>query len=291
MSGNDERKLLATSRVISTIFKNRNPRIGLALSAGGAKGVAFIPFLAALEDMGVRPSVVIGSSAGALFGGLYAAGVSPSKMIETMESLGRLPQLQAYDPQLRGGSLLKGQKAHEFIRRILPVHTFDETRIPFRAVAVDFWRREEVVIKEGNLADAIRASISIPGIFSPFVMNDRVLIDGGIMNALPYDRIQNECDFVIALHLSEDDQPEHPTDLPQFSQMVVGTLRIMRERIVAVKQEYNPPDYYRRIGIAKVGMLDFGRWRETVAAARDEVVDFAADLPEALRKAGIRLSS
>lgn len=282
---------METTRVISTILKNRKPRIGLALSAGGAKGVAFIPFLAALEDMGLRPSVVTGSSAGALFGGLYAAGMSPSKMIETMESLGRLPQLQAYDPQLRGGSLLKGQKAHEFIRRILPVQTFEETRIPFRAVAVDFWRREEVLLKEGNLADAIRASISIPGIFSPFVMDNRVLIDGGIMNALPYDRIQHECDFVIALHLSEDDQPEHPTDLPHFSQMVVGTVRIMRDRIVEVKRQYNPPDYYTRIGIARVGMLDFGRWRETVAAARDEVVDFAADLPEALRKAGIRILS
>ncbi|MFP4644123.1 MAG: patatin-like phospholipase family protein [Spirochaetales bacterium] len=281
---------MAGSRVISTMFRNRKPRIGLALSAGGAKGVAFIPFLAALEEMGLRPSVVAGSSAGALFGGLYAAGMSPSKIIETLESLGPLPQLQAYDPQLRGGSLFKGNKAHELIRRILPVSTFEETRIPFRAVAVDFWQREEVLLKEGNLADAIRASVSIPGLFSPFVMDNRVLIDGGIINALPYDRIQHECDFVIALHLSEDDQPEHPTDLPPFSQMIVGTVRIMRDRIIAVKKQYNPPDYYKRIGLARVGLLDFRRWRETVDAARDEAVDFAAELPETLRKAGIRIT-
>lgn len=274
---------------VNALLKNRKPRIGLALSAGGAKGPAFIPFLAALDEMGLRPSVVAGSSAGALFGGLYAAGMSPSKMIETMESLGRAPQFQAYDFQLRGGSLLKGQKAHEFIRRILPVHTFEETRIPFRAVAVDFWTREEVLLSSGNLADAIRASVSIPGIFSPFVVNDRVLIDGGIINPLPYDRIQEECDFVIALHLSEDDRPEEPGEIPPFTKMVIGTVRIMRDKITAIKSRYNPPDYYKRIGLSKLGLMDFRRWRETVEAARDEAVDFAAELPDALRKAGIRI--
>lgn len=281
---------MAASQFINGLLRNRNPRIGLALSAGGAKGPAFIPFLAALDDMGLRPSVVAGSSAGALFGGLYAAGMSPSKMIETMESLGRAPQFQAYDFQLRGGSLLKGQKAHEFIRRILPVHTFEETRIPFRAVAVDFWKREEVLLSSGNLADAIRASVSIPGLFSPFVVDDRVLIDGGIINPLPYDRIQQECDFVIALHLSEDDYPEEPGEVPPFTQMVVGTVRIMRDKITAIKREYNPPDYYQRIGLTDVGLMDFRRWRETVEVARGEAVDFAAELPDALRKAGIRLT-
>lgn len=275
---------------INSLLRNRNPRIGLALSAGGAKGPAFIPFLAALEDMGLRPSVVAGSSAGALFGGLYAAGMSPSKMIETMESLGRAPQFQAYDFQFRGGSLLKGQRAHEFIRRILPVKTFEETRIPFRAVAVDFWKREEVLLSSGNLADAIRASVSIPGIFSPLVVDDRVLIDGGIMNPLPYDRIQDECDFVIALHLSEDDGPDEPGEIPPFTQMVIGTVRIMRDKITAIKSEYNPPHYYKRIGLSKIGLMDFRRWRETVEVARDEAVDFAAELPDALRKAGIRIT-
>lgn len=271
------------------MFGGRKPRIGLALSAGGAKGVAFIPFLSALDDLGLRPSVIAGSSAGALFGGMYAAGVKPEEMIETLESLGRAPQFQAYDFHLGGRSLLKGQKAHEFIRTLLPVSRFEETEIPFRAIAVDFWRRQEVVIQEGMLADAIRASVSIPGVFTPFVLNNRVLIDGGIINPLPYDRIQDECDFVIALHLSEDDQPSHPGEIPPFFRMVVGTVRIMRDNITAIKREYNPPDYYRRIGIARVGMLDFRKWREILDEARDEAMEFAAELPEAIARSRRRL--
>ena len=280
---------MGVSNIMDGFRRFRKPRIGLALSAGGAKGVAFIPFLAALDDMGIRPSVIVGSSAGALFGGLYAAGMKPQGIIDTLESLGPAPQFQAYDPHIGGGSLLKGKKAHEFIRRILPVERFEETEIPFRAMAVDFWRREEVELREGSLADAIRASVSIPGVFSPFVMGDRVLIDGGIINPLPYDRIQKECDFVIALHLSEDDEPQEPNEIPPFIPMVVGTARIMRDQITLVKRMYNPPDYYRRIGFSKVGLLDFRRWRQLVQEARDEAVDFAAELPDALREAGVRL--
>ncbi len=269
--------------------RSRKPRIGLALSAGGAKGAAFIPFLKALEDMDIRPSIIAGASVGAMIGGFYAAGVSPGKSFSIIQSLGRAPGFQVYDPHLRMRSLLKGNKAYEFIKLHLPVETFEETRIPLRVVAVDFWRREQVVFSSGSLADAIRASISIPGVFDPFIMDDRVLIDGGIMNPVPWDLIQDECDFVIALHLSEDDEPKTPTEIPQMLPMMIGTVRTMRDTITAIKREYNPPHYYRRIGFADVGTLDFGKWREIIAQAETEIPDFQVELARALAEQNIRV--
>lgn len=269
--------------------RSRKPRIGLALSAGGAKGAAFLPFIKALEDMNIRPSIIAGASVGAMMGGFYAAGISPGKAVSILQLLGRAPGFQVYDPHLRMRSLLKGNKAHEFIKLHLPVETFEETRIPFRAVAVDFWRREQVVFSSGSLADAIRASISIPGVFDPFIMGDRVLIDGGIMNPVPWDIIQDQCDFVIALHLSEDDEPKTPTEIPQMLPMMIGTVRTMRDTITAIKREFNPPDYYRRIGFSNVGTLDFGKWREVIAQAETEIPDFQIEIAKALYEQNIRV--
>ncbi len=273
---------------LRTGIRSRRPqRVGLALSGGGAKGLAFIPILEYLEQRGLKPVAVAGTSAGALFGGMYASGVAPSRIRRTFGGLTTWEELSMYDVNLKRRGLVKGARVHEFISRHLPVTTFEEMPIPFRAVATDLWRREEVVYSSGNLADAIRASISIPGIFDPFVIDGRVLVDGGAVNPLPYDRLRDLCDFVIAVHLTEHvEVPDEPA-VPPLSQTVINGHRIMRDTIVRVKVESDPPDVYYRLQIGGAGMLDFGKFDLIVQQAEDDLDEFARKLDAGLSRRGL----
>jgi NTE family protein len=210
------------------------PRIGLALSGGGARGGAHIGVLKALEELDIQIDYLAGTSMGAIVGGFFAAGYTadeirqillevnwqeafsdrPDRLDETM----RKKQLEEDFPipyrmgfnnggvQLPLG-VIEGQHLDQIFQRILlPVRgitDFDRLTVPFRAVATDLVTGKEVVLSRGSLADAIRASMSVPGVFAPVRLNDRLLVDGGMANNLPVSVVREMgADIVIAVDIS-----------------------------------------------------------------------------------------
>ncbi len=161
-------------------------KFGLALGSGGSRGVAHVGFLQALEEAGIRPDYVTGCSMGSIVGACYCAGVSPQAMREAVVDL-KLTDIAAVNaaPFHKNG-LMKMTKARKRIVDLMGEKNFDELKIPFACVATDLIKGRVVVLDQGNVADAVIASSSIPGVFSPAEIGDhKMLVDGGILERVP----------------------------------------------------------------------------------------------------------
>jgi NTE family protein len=165
-------------------------KIGLVLGGGGAKGAAEIGALKVIEEVGIPIDYIAGTSIGSIVGGLYAMDV-------------RSPQLDSLFVNQDWLQLFTNN-VREFLGRVTHQKYFHELRIPFRCVAADVNANEEVVMSEGLLCDAMRASMSIPGVFKPVIQNGRMLMDGGLLNNLPVDVVKAMgADVVIAIDLQQ----------------------------------------------------------------------------------------
>jgi NTE family protein len=252
----------------------------LALGAGGAKGISHIAFLKALDDLGLRPAVIAGTSIGAVIGGFYAAGVSGARLEQLLNDIGfrDLYKIVLDFSILSSSAIFTGKKVEEFLSSQIPSQTFEEVAIPLKVVATDFWNRREVIFDSGNLITAIRASMAMPAVFEPVILNNKVLIDGGAVNPLPYDLIRDECDLTIAIDVSGEktNAPEDP--VPNMLESLLSTFQIMQASIVEAKKRISPPDIYVKPALTNIRVLDFYRYQEILAGVQDEVQGFKETL-------------
>lgn len=167
--------------------------VGLALGAGGARGLAHIGVIRVLEEAGITVDVIAGSSMGSLIGAAWAVGKSADEMeaiamgIKTKRAF-----LKLLDPMFPGAGIIRGMRVLHFLRQIVGDLTFADTIIPLKVVATDLNSTVEVVFDEGKLSEAIRASISIPGVFRPVQDDGYLLVDGGIANPVPVNVLARE---------------------------------------------------------------------------------------------------
>jgi NTE family protein len=159
-------------------------RVALALGAGGARGLAQIGVLEALDARGFNIVSIAGSSSGALVGGLFAAGKLGAYR-DWLFGMSRTDMLRLLDPGLGRPSLFHGTRLMHALRELAGTPRIEELPIDFTAVAVDVIRQREVWLREGDLWDAVRASFAIPGLFTPWVVHGRELVDGGLLAPLP----------------------------------------------------------------------------------------------------------
>ncbi len=165
-----------------------NLLVGLVLGAGGARGLAHIGVLRVLEREGITIDVVAGCSMGALIAGAWATGRTPDELEKiALQVKSKRAYLKLLNPIFPGAGLIRGLGVARFLNFLVNGLTFNDTMIPVKIVASDLNTIEEVVLEQGNLLDAIRASISIPGIFRPVVLKGRTLIDGGLASPVPVD--------------------------------------------------------------------------------------------------------
>jgi NTE family protein len=283
-------------------------RVGLVLSGGGAKGAAHVGVLQVLEELRVPVHCVAGTSMGAVVGGLYAAGVPPSEMERLLEAtdwtdllddrpprrhlpfrrkVDDLRYLTRFEVGFRDGrfrlptGLVTGQKL-DFLLAKLTAHTaglgsFDELPIPFRAVAADLESGEMVVLSDGDLATALRASMSVPGAFAPVRHDGRVLVDGGIVRNLPVDVVRAMgADVVIAVDVGMDTVPkERLSSLAGvLGQIIVTTLREnvrrqVRDADVVIRpdlHDYRSTDFDRIAAMVPRGVQAAGELAAVLAA-------------------------
>ncbi len=248
-------------------------RVGVALGGGGAKGLSHTAFLKALDELEVRPAVIAGTSIGAVIGGFYAAGVSGAGLEQMLKTMGfkDLYKIVLDFSILSNSAIFTGKKVEEFLTRQIPCQTFEELEIPLKVVATDFWNRREVIFESGSLITAIRASMAMPAVFEPVLLNGKVLIDGGAVNPLPYDLIRKECDLTIAIDASGEKThaPEDP--VPNMLESLLSTFQIMQASIVESKKRLSPPDIYVKPALTNIRVLDFYRYKEILAGVQDEV--------------------
>jgi len=268
------------------------PRIGLALGGGAVRGWAHIGVIRALEAAGIHPDLVCGTSIGALVGAAYAAG-EIDRFEQWVLGMGIKEVFSLLDVRLNGG-VLKGEKLMEFYRNNFVDKPIEELTIPFGAVATSLHNGAEVWLRKGSTVEAIRASIALPGLLSPVLREEQILVDGGLVNPVPVSLARAMgADIVIAVDLNSDilgrylrdDTPPASTcqagewmrklqdnlsslvpgqasDAPQLPSMldvVTSSINIMQVRITRSRMAGDPPDVTVSPQLSHLGLLEFHR--------------------------------
>lgn len=261
-------------------------KIGLALGGGGVRGLAHIPVLEALDEFGIRPEIIAGTSMGAIIGALYASGI-PGKEIkdrisrylilkdDTLRGIiakkdHLLKLVASFSTDLTRGGFIKTQGFLECLFSEIEKKTFEELEIPLLVIAADYWTAEEVVFKTGNLIPALQASMAVPGVFAPASIGGRVLIDGGVVNMVPYDHVCNHADFTIAVDVSKVRNCGR-REIPGPLESVLGAFNIMQASALVEKLKHRRPDIYLQPEIQDIRMLDFGKANEVFLQAAPAV--------------------
>ena len=184
--------------------ESKRPKIGLALGSGGARGLAHIGVIKVLEENNIPIDFIAGSSIGAMVGGFYAAGLSIKEIEKIALSTNwRRVFSVLFDPHLKQG-LIGGEKLKTFIEDYINGKKFEDCKIPFVVVATDLKTGEIVILNKGEMAQAIRASVSIPLVFKPAEINGRILADGGLSAPVPVEIVRGMgADIVIAVNLDK----------------------------------------------------------------------------------------
>jgi NTE family protein len=179
-------------------------KVGLALGSGSARGWAHIGVIRALTEAGIHVDYIVGTSIGALVGAVYASG-GIGNLENVILQFDWKQIAYFFDVVLPTSGLLDGKRISAFIRRHVKEINIEELPIPFCAVATDLGTGNEVILKEGDIIEAVRASISVPGIFTPVKKNGTILVDGGLVNPVPVSVAREMgADFVIAVDLNHN---------------------------------------------------------------------------------------
>ena len=199
----------------------KKKKIGLALGSGGARGVAHIGVIKALEEEGITPDYITGCSMGSVVGGCYASGMTADEM---KEAVMQIKPFDLIDVNLNlRQSVLKGNKMYDMLIQKIGGVRFEELKIPFQCVASDILSNKLIVMKEGEVATAVRASSAIPLVFSPVKYEDKLLVDGGVLCRIPVEQVRDMgADVVIAVDVL--DNTRAPAD--KVSGFIATILRV-----------------------------------------------------------------
>lgn len=257
-----------------------HPRIGLALGGGGARGMAHIPVIEVLDEFGVRPTIIAGTSIGALIGAGYANGMTGKEMRATvLEMFADRSAVLARVWDLRPktiGDLMSGMTgfslqlsaeriAETFLPKELPVK-IEDLPLTFVAIAADYFAWHDAPLASGPLRRAVAASIAIPFLFKPVVVDGRVMIDGGVVNPLPVEHVRNQADIVIAVDVIGGPRG-NPAAVPKPGDVAFGAAQITMQTITREKLRHSPPDILLSPNINVFRVLDFFKVRAILKAS------------------------
>jgi len=258
------------------------PRIGVALGGGSARGLTHIPYIEAMDELGLRPSVISGTSIGALIGSGWAVGMTGKELREhSYEVLGTLRTIatKLWSTQIKGvGGLIRNglslqldasQVVDAFTPPSFP-HEFSELKTPLYVVATDFQSWHQVVFNSGPLRPAIAASISMPSLFKPVTYGNHILVDGAVVNPLPLDQADIGTDFLIAIDVNGDPSAGISKTDHRPLDVWFGSAQIMMHSLIAHSLAAYPPDIYIRPRVASFGAMEFWKVREMLTHVEAE---------------------
>ncbi len=275
------------------------PSVALALGGGGARGLAHIVMLEAFDELGLKPKIIAGTSIGAIFGAAYASGISARELRAHTEDLlaARFDLMRdlfaARAPRQTGTnlrdffSLRSAILAPEaLLETLLPsrvARDFSELEIPMKIVATDFYAVQQQVFSAGPLRRAVAASMALPVLFEPVVVDGRALIDGGLVNPLPFDLLMGEADIIVAIDVSGAPVPSPGRERPTAIETIIASAFIFERTINREKLKSLQPDIYIDAGTSHFQILDVLKVKEILAAAEPAKNKLKAKLARLLR--------
>ena len=263
-----------------------SPRFAVAFGGGGARGIAHLHIVETLDDLGIKPVAIAGSSIGAIIGtGLangmegrtlrdYTAGIFKNRAEVAKRIWKARPG--GWSQLLKGGLRVSQFNIEKVLAAFLPddlPDRIEELKTPMSIVAVDYHAAEEVHFQQGDLRSAIAASCAIPPVFAPVVRDGRILVDGGLFNPVPFDLLFDKADIVIGVDVvggpSGDDDA-----MPSTYEAILGANQLTMMAIIQNKFRQRPPHVFVRPDVAGIGLLDFLKFEQILAqsaAVRDDL--------------------
>jgi len=278
---------VAIERILAKFHKKK---VGLALGSGAARGMAHIGVLNVLEKKLIPIDLIAGTSAGAGVGALYAALLNAAYVKDIALEMSLAKWALLLDPSIPGSGVLRGKRIIDLFKKHLGGNIkFSDLKIPFACVAADLTNGHEVVFNEGSVLEALRASISLPAIFTPVKWRGRYLVDGAVVNPVPVSLARRMgADFVIALNVMHN-IPEPTQEIDQVKIKAPTLFQVMMQSIYAasnclIKASLEGADAVIEPKVKHIGYGEFHRASQTIALG--EVAAESA-LPEIKKKLGL----
>jgi len=247
-------------------------KIGLALSGGGVRGISHLGVLKALAEVGIVPTKVSGTSAGAIVGAMYCQGYLPEEILKIIVETNYFKFMR---PAISLTGILKMDAMQSLFKIYLAHDDFAQLKIPLSVAATDIKKGKAIYFSEGELIKPVMASSCIPGMFDPIVIGTRHLVDGGVLNNLPVEPLEGICDYVIGVNCNQ---------LPEESN--IRNMKNLIERSVIMAMNYNvysrkeKCDYFIEApGLGKYGVFDIKKAPELFQAGYDQAMKVIEDNP------------
>lgn len=258
-----------------------SPRIAVAFGGGGARGIAHIHIIEVLDELGIKPVAISGSSIGSIVGAGMANGMSGKEIHEYMAAIfnrrsevaRRMWQArpERWVELLKGGFRVSQFNIEKILEVFLPAalpENVEELKIPMSITASDFHAATELNMEQGDLRSAIAASCAIPPVFRPVRRNGRILVDGGLLNPVPFDLLFDKADIVIGIDVvgapvGQDDY------MPTTIEAVMGANQLTMCSIIENKFRNRPPHIFLRPNVERIGLLDFLKFEQILSQSAD----------------------
>jgi len=246
-------------------------KIALVLGAGASRGFAHIGVLKVLESNKIPIHIIVGTSAGSFVGSLYAYGYNAFQLQKMSFSIERGDIIDLTIPD---NGFIKGEKLEEYVNEKLNNTPIEKLRIPFYSVVTDIQNGQEVVFGKGNTGTAVRASCSIPGIFQPVKISDRIYIDGGVVSPVAVDAARRlGADFVIAVDISSDVESRPPEGTIET---ILQSINIMYSKLSSI--QLSKADIVIRPKVGYIGSSDFSKRHEAVLEGEKATIEALPDI-------------
>lgn len=280
--------------------------IALVLSGGGARGIAHIGVIEVLEEKGFNITSISGTSMGSLVGAVYAIGKLP-EFKEWLLNLDKLETFKLVDFTFGTQGFIKGDRIFSELKKFIPDLNIEDLAIDYAAVATDIMNKREVVFTQGAIFDAVRASVSIPSVFTPVKTPSTLLIDGGTVNNLPLDRVKrNKGDILVAVDVvanvpyyeTEKDETKYQQKIRKFRdyfdeikarkisaqlsyfEIIDKSINLMIEEVVKMKLRETPPELLIKVSQDICTLFDFYKAEKIIAYGREVAEEMLEDYME-----------
>lgn len=241
----------------------RAPRLGLALGGGAARGFAHVGVIQVLEENGIRPDLVTGTSAGSLVAALYASGKTPAELERVAMSMDEVT-LTDWALPILGRGLLRGDALARYVSQAVDGRVIEKMALPLGVLATDLGTGQGVLFRRGDVAQAVRASSAVPGLFAPVGIAGREYVDGGLVAPVPVQQARDMgAEVVLAVDISS--APE--------GNLAIGNIRVLLQTFAIMGQSINrhelaTADVVVRPALAGVGSADFASRKRSIEAGR-----------------------
>ncbi|MBO6549967.1 MAG: patatin-like phospholipase family protein [Rhizobiales bacterium] len=276
------------------------PHFGLALGGGGARGLAHIKILQVIDEFGIKPKIIAGTSMGALVGCLYASGMSGleiedyakdlfSKRTELLKRMyGNRPNKWVSLINLRTPSILN---AETFFQMLMPEdlpENFEDLKIPFHAITTDFYTQELYTVSKGKLIPAVAASSALPALLKPVELDERVLIDGGFVNPVPFNILNGKVDVTIAVDVTGE-QARLAGKVPNSIDALIGCSQILLRSLTNTmlnnnELKNNQPLILSQPKVGRYNVLDYFKIEDILAHSEAAADQLRHDLEQTLNQ-------